>query len=148
MQKLFFYLLVFSTFMCHASHMQEYKSEDIGTVLIKNIENDLLDPIILLHSNDKLKLSFDYFGDKLNNYTYTFIHCDVNWAKSDLLPSEYLEGFFENYINEYSFSFNTTHNYINYECTFPNEDVNFLLSGNYMLVVSNNETRTIILKNR
>ena len=38
------------------------------------------------------------------------------------------------------------HNYVHYECTFPNEDVSFLLSGNYMLIVYNDETQEVILK--
>ena len=148
MNKLFFYILIFLTFSAKSEEIKEYTAKNIGTVLIKNIENDLLDPIILLNSNDKLKLSFDEFSDKLNNYTYTFIHCSANWEKSDLLPTEYLEGFTENYLNEYSFSFNTIHNYVHYECTFPNEDVSFILSGNYMLIVYNDETQKVILKKK
>ena len=57
---------------------------------------------------------------------YTFIHCDSNWGKSEIIYSEYLNGFYENYIEEYYYSFNTIQQYIHYELTFPNENINFL----------------------
>ena len=126
----------------------EWTSEKVATVLIKNIENNLLDPIIKLNSNDKLRLSFDTFGNTETNYMYSFTHCDSEWKKSDLLPSEYIEGFPENYIENYSLSFNTINNYVHYECVFPNENINFLLSGNYILRVWDPNTMNEIFRRR
>lgn len=92
-------------------------------------------PIIKKGNAEKLLLNFDLLGDKIENYYYTFVHCTKDWQKSDILPTDYLDGFPENQIEDYKNSFNTTVNYIHYRVSFPNEDVSFKISGNYILVV-------------
>jgi len=148
MKIIFFLILVLNIPVSKCSIIEEYTSQNIKTVLMRNIENNLLDPIIKLNSNDKVRLSFDELGNNISNYVYRFIHCDSEWKKSDLLPTEYIEGFNENYIENFSFSFNTIIDYVHYECTFPNENINFLLSGNYILIVQNEETEEVILKRK
>ena len=145
MKTICFLIFFLNIFIIKCEVIKEYISNNIHTVLIRNIANDLLDPIIQLNSNDVLKLSFDEIGDNATNYTYSFLHCDSEWRKSDLLPTEYIEGFTENYIENFSFSFNTIVNYVHYECLFPNENINFLLSGNYILHVKNENSGEIIL---
>ena len=142
----FFYFFYF--FVSKSEVFDEYTSNKIKTVLLHNIENKLVDPTIQLNSNDKIQLSFDELGTDMNNYTYSFIHCDYEWKKSDLLPSEYIEGFTENYIDNFSFSFNTNIDYVNYKCQFPNESVNFLISGNYILLVRNESDGEIVIKRK
>ncbi len=145
MKTICFLIFFLNIFITKCEVIKEYISNNIHTVLIRNVANDLLDPIIQLNSNDVLKLSFDEIGDNATNYTYSFLHCDSEWRKSDLLPTEYIEGFTENYIENFSFSFNTIINYVHYECLFPNENINFLLSGNYILHVKNENSGEIIL---
>ena len=128
--------------------LSEYFAENIKTVLIQNIENELLDPIINLNSNEQLLLSFDEIGTNLSNYKYSFVHCNSKWEKSDLIESDYLDGFYENYIEEYFFSFNTNVDYTNYQCVFPNENINFLKSGFYFLVIKNEDTGKEIIKKK
>ena len=77
---------------------------------------------------------------------YTFIHCDSNWGKSEMIYSEYLNGFYENYIEEYYYSFNTIQQYIHYELTFPNENINFLKSGNYIIIIYDEYMNPILTK--
>ena len=43
--------------------------------------------------------------------------------------------YFEDYINDYSQSFNTLRDYTHYSVSFPNENINIGYSGNYALVV-------------
>jgi hypothetical protein len=88
-----------------------------------------------LASNEKLVLNFDQLGDEPVSYNYSFIHCNKGWQKSDLNPTDYLEGFPENQIEKYDPSFNTKINYYHYSAVFPNERVNFKFSGNYIIVV-------------
>ena len=90
-------------------------------------------PIIELKGNVKLEISFDDISDKVNNYTYKIIHCDFDWNPSTISESDYIEGFRQNQFNNYSFSFNTYFKYVHYTLSLPNQDVNFLISGNYMI---------------
>ena len=140
MKPMFFLLVFVFFFKANSQILSEYFAENIKTVLIQNTKNELLDPIINLNSNEQLLLSFDEIGTNLANYKYSFIHCNSKWEKSDLIESDYLDGFYENYIEEYFFSFNTNVNYTNYQCIFPNENINFLKSGFYFLIVKNEDT--------
>jgi hypothetical protein len=92
-------------------------------------------PVITLNSNDKLVLSFDLLGDKIETFNYTFIHCDKDWNRSEIFPNEYLDGFPENPIEDFQHSFNTTVSYIHYKLVVPNDRVKLTLSGNYVLYV-------------
>ena len=123
------------------------------TSKIENLVNELLDPIIKLHSSEKLKLSFDILENafleiEATSYAYTFIHCNSDWERSNITQSEYLEGFFDNYINDYHFSFNTLSSYVHYECIFPNENINFKKSGNYIILVYDTEKNIPVLTKR
>lgn len=108
----------------------------------------LSDPIITLNSDDELLLCFDELTNDSKSYSYTFIHCTPDWEPSNLIKSEYISGFTTNPINNYTFSFNTTFNYIHYEFTFPNNDVQLLLSGNYIVQVLDdyNDNKVVLSK--
>ena len=118
------------------------------SVKLENTANELLDPIIKLNSSEKLTLSFDIIDNESNSYAYTFIHCNVNWEYSDIIQPEYLDGFFDNYIDDYRYSFNTVNPYVHYECSFPNENVNFKKSGNYIVLVYDVEKNIPIITKR
>ncbi len=92
-------------------------------------------PVFELGSDQHLVLRFDDLSDQVNNYSYTITHCDFDWFPSRLLPSEYMQGFNENPINDYKQSINTTISYVNYFLAIPNENAKLLLSGNYLLTV-------------
>ena len=153
MQKLHIIFYLLTTILSHSQpNLEEifYKdfnySNCIKSSTLTNNENELLDPIIKLNSNQTLKLSFDDLDNNLKYYMYTFIHCDSNWEKSDIMYSEYLNGFYENYIEEYYYSFNTIQQYIHYELTFPNENINFLKSGNYIIIIYDEYMNPILTK--
>ena len=153
MQKLHIIFYLLTALLCHSQpNLEEifYKdfnySNCIKSSTLTNNENELLDPIIKLNSNQTLKLSFDDLDNNLKYYMYTFIHCDSNWGKSEIIYSEYLNGFYENYIEEYYYSFNTIQQYIHYELTFPNENINFLKSGNYIIIIYDEYMNPILTK--
>lgn len=110
-------------------------NERIKTVQLYREDWNLSYPILRLNSNEKLALNFDLLEDQPENYYYTFIHCDKDWNQSDIFINEYLDGYEENPIEDYRASFNTTVSYYHYKLIFPNERVNFNLSGNYVLLV-------------
>jgi hypothetical protein len=107
----------------------------IRTVKLHEQSWDLSPPLIRLGSEQKLQLSFDDLEADLKNYSYTIIHCNSDWQPSDLILSEYLDGFPENYINGYQYSFNTLQRYTNYSVIFPNDNLRLTKTGNYLIKV-------------
>ena len=110
-------------------------NENIKTVQMYRDGFELSNPILELGEEANLVFKFDDLSGEVKNYTYTIIHCDAGWNESYLSQSDYLEGFTDNPIDDYALSFNTTFSYVNYRLNIPNENVQFLVSGNYALVV-------------
>jgi hypothetical protein len=110
-------------------------SEKIKTVQLYQEGWNLSFPSIKLNSDDKLSLHFDLLDNQAETYYYSFIHCDKDWKKSDIFPNDYLDGFYENPIDDYNPSFNTTVNYFHYKTSFPNDRIKFTVSGNYIVYV-------------
>jgi hypothetical protein len=109
--------------------------ENIQTILLYKAGFELSPPIIQLNSAEKLVLVFDDLDANYKQYRYTLIHCDAFWNNSDLQKMEYIEGFQDEFIEDYKFSFNTTVPYVNYILTFPSENMRIKKSGNYIIKV-------------
>lgn len=105
-------------------------------------------PVIFLGTNQQLELHFDDLKSEFDNYNYTFVHCNADWQPSNLLPSEYMKGFFNGIIQDYEYSTNTLYSYIHYSVSFPNEDIQFLSSGNYLLKVYGDNEEDLLLTRR
>lgn len=96
-------------------------------------------PLINLRSNTQLYLTFDDLDPDVKVYTYRVIHCDADWTPSDLNEGEYILGYQDEEIDNYEFSYNTFTPFTNYYLTFPNQDMAISKSGNYLLVVYDDE---------
>lgn len=96
-------------------------------------------PLIELNGNAQLRLSFDDLSDEVRRYSYKFIHCDANWEPSGLSPLEYNSGYAVDYLDDYDFSLRTLKEYIHYDLVFPNRNMQLDASGNYLLVVYDEE---------
>ncbi len=105
-------------------------------------------PLILLNSGEKLKLSFDDMEGGSKEFTYTIVHCDADWKPSDLRQYEYIDGYYEDYIYDYDFSFNTLRPFTHYQFVFPTEDLAPTKSGNYILKVYHEDPDSIYFTRR
>ena len=94
------------------------------------------EPVAQLGNGDEqLTLTFDDLEQVDRYYKYTFIHCTHDWKPSEMNPIEYLDGFMEDELTEYNYSFNTVTHYVHHSLTFPTPNMRFTRSGNYILFV-------------
>lgn len=115
--------------------------EGIKSVQLFREGNELSNPVYELGSDALLVLKFDDLSEVSKNYSYTIIHCDASWNESYIQQNEYLTGIPDNPLADNAQSFNTTVKYVNYQLRIPNEDCTPKLSGNYALVVFENNNR-------
>lgn len=107
-------------------------------------------PVIDIGSrfSGRLRLGFDDMEGGFKTYIYRIIHCDKDWYPSELEEIEYLEGFNYEEIDEFGYSVNPYSEYTHYELILPNEDVNWLISGNYLLAVYDEDYEIPIITRR
>lgn len=110
------------------------------TLQTKVNDNDQLPPVIMLNSDDLLNISFDELSSDRCYMRYELIHCDAAWRPDRLLPNEYVEGFNEGTIDDFSFSEATLVQYIHYRLLIPSPGMAIKLSGNYLLRVYDETT--------
>jgi len=108
---------------------------NIRTVLLHHETSELLPPLIPLYGEEKLTLSFDDMESDYKTYNYTIIHCDADWEPTNISPSEYINGYRDDIISDYKYSFNTLKRYTHYKLTFPNQVLQITKSGNYIIKV-------------
>jgi len=123
--------------------------ENIHTALLQVNGSALAYPIISLNNPQQLVLSFDDLDGDFTQYYYKLIHCNADWTVSDLTEFDYIEGFTEESIDDYRFAFNTLQDYTQYRVGIPNRNMQFTKSGNYILMVfQDNDVENIVLTKR
>ncbi|MFN2429215.1 MAG: DUF5103 domain-containing protein [Cryomorphaceae bacterium] len=109
--------------------------DKIKTLILHTTSSELQLPVINLNSDDQLVLRFDDLGENSRDMYYTFEHCSHDWEPSGLSKMDFIDGYNQDIINDFEFSFNTVHKYTNYKLEFPNSRVNLTRSGNYVIKV-------------
>jgi len=123
---------------------------NIRTVQFHQVGFEYLAPIIDLHGADQLELNFDDLDSEHKQYSIAFAYCNSDWSPSNLMVSEYLEGYYEiNLNNNFSYSMNTFQKYTYYNIIFPLNNVRFTKSGNYVVYVyENGDRQNLVLSRR
>jgi hypothetical protein len=117
----------------------EVFTPNIQSLQVKVNNNWLAPPIINLNSDDILEVSFDELSHEYHRFQYVISHCNADWTPSGLNEIDYLEGFNNSPIEDYQNSVNTTMLYTHYRISFPNEQVKFKVSGNYIVSIYNDD---------
>ncbi|MFT7901294.1 DUF5103 domain-containing protein [Tenacibaculum ascidiaceicola] len=117
------FLLVVSTF-----------AQNIKTIQLRPKNNpNFYAPITRL--GDVLKLSFDDLDADSKQYQYKIEHMTHDWKPSSMTSNQYIEGFEQNEIINFTNSFNTLQPYTHYSVEIPNQNTIITKSGNYLISV-------------
>lgn len=92
-------------------------------------------PVIEVNSDQTLTLKFDELGFDIRTFRVRFTHHNSDWSPSSLIPNFYLQGFMEDRITDSRASKVQRPSYIHYTYEFPNNNLDFLISGNYMIEI-------------
>ena len=125
-----------------------YKSY-IQTVQLHESSFEANPAILKFNADEQLELSFDDLEADKKMYSISFVHCDANWQPSNLVSAEYLNGFFEANILNFNFSTNTIQKYTHYAIMFPQSNMQFSKTGNYIVYVyQDNDKEKIVITKR
>jgi len=107
---------------------------------IKSIElyrkgNSENPPIIKLGSSERLVLEFDELTSLGGQYSIRFTHHNQDWSPSNIPEIWYLEGINDLVVQNGDANELSKPNYFRYKTEFPNRQLKFLASGNYLLHV-------------
>jgi hypothetical protein len=142
--KLYFILCTLFTAVCFSqAEIEVAPPFNIKTVsFCQNGQNVI--PIFQL--GDSFQLQFDDLYGNEANYYYSITHCDYDWKPSQLSRNEYLNGFDDQRIQDYTNSFNTLQIYSHYRVAFPNRLTQLRVSGNYVLKILNEDKEVVFSK--
>ena len=59
-------------------------------------------PVVELGGDDRVRIEFDEISPEMRYMRYSLLHCDANWQPSQLVESDYVDGFNEADIEECS----------------------------------------------
>lgn len=163
MFKIYFGLLSLFLFSCSGSSSISSSLNDLvsqnnpGLLLVKNqlpapssfqsIQlyrkgNAQNPPILSLNRDEKLVFEFDELTSISGQFRIKFEHFDQNWNPSNIPEAWYLDGFNEIIISGGIDNALSKPSFFHYRTEFPNRQLNFLTSGNYMVHVHDYTTNT------
>jgi hypothetical protein len=102
--------------------------------------------IPIFQLGNTFQLQFDDLHASEDNYYYKITHCDYDWKQSQLSTNEYLVGFDDQRIQDYSNSLNALQIYSHYRITFPNKLTQLKVSGNYIINILNEDKEVVFSK--
>lgn len=126
----------------------EIFSPNIASLQVMAGDDWLSMPVVEFNGENCINIGFDELSHTFHRYTYRIEHCEADWSVSEgLFESDYIEGFAEgNTIDNNEQSLNTNTLYTHYSLTIPNERCKVKMSGNYrVVVVDDNDDQAPVL---
>ncbi|SDW36633.1 protein of unknown function [Lutibacter oricola] len=139
----YFNFLFICLFVSQISNAQSKFAEPeyIKTIILKPSGANLYAPYVRL--GQTITLSFDDLNADEYDYSYRIEHCTIDWKPSDLIDSEFISGYAEDRIRNFTNSFNTLLPYTHYSVSIPNEDTRIKISGNYIISVLDEDNQVV-----
>ncbi len=133
-------LLLFSNSISFSQEKEINPPYHIKTIsFVQNGQN----AIPLFQLGDSFQLQFDDLHGTEDNYYYKITHCDYDWKQSQLSINEYLTGFDNQRIQDYTNSLNALQIYSHYRISFPNKLTQLKVSGNYIISILNEDQEVV-----
>lgn len=142
MQKNIFYIffLLFSLKLFAQKVSEKEPPFNIKSISI-NKGAESIYPIFKL--GEVFSLEFDDLLAQNSDYYYQIKHCNADWSVSQLRTTEYISGFDNIRIHSFENSFNTLQSFTHYKLNLPNKDTRFLVSGNYIVEILDEDRELI-----
>lgn len=122
---------------------------NIQTVQLYLHGNQLAYPELSLNGGDKLNLEFDDLDANAKNYYYTYQLCNADWTPVQISSFDYIRGFAQNPIRDYTYSSIALTRYTHYHAILPEQGSVITRSGNYLLkVFLDNDTSKLAFTKR
>ena len=133
--KTFLYFIIFTLPIFLFAQVEEVNPPDyIKTINFGGDTDETQLPI--LSFGDYVQLEFDALNGNEDDFYYKIKHYNFDWTPSVLVQSEYMDGFDNQRIREYTNSFNTFQIFSHYKLTLPNNETRRLkVSGNYIIFI-------------
>lgn len=147
MNKKWFFLIFLGVSLCSWSQNNATRILDssIRSLRMQMVHHPTLSrPYLILEAggvidgsdeDNSVEISFDQLSHDVHQYTYSIKHLNADLRPSDLQSFEYVRGFTTADITNYEHSINTQVNYTHYAFTFPNEDMQLVASGWYLIYI-------------
>lgn len=110
-------------------------SKSVRTVQLYRGDDEQRLPVVTLGEDPPLTLEFDLMKEQGRPLSISFEHADRTWRR-DLSASQTLESYQNDRLLDYRPSRGTDVSYVHYRYRFPNDEVRFRISGNYILRVT------------
>lgn len=110
-------------------------AKSVRTIQLYQGDDERRLPVASLGGETSVTLEFDLMTEQGRPLSVYFQHADRRWRR-DLSSSQVLESFQNDRLLDYRPSRGTDVSYVHYRYRFPNDDIRFRISGNYILRVT------------
>lgn len=123
---------------------QMVADENVGSIELSKSGSRSSAPVIELGSNQQLRIRFDLLEFESRQLTIRFTHHNPDWSRSSVPVEFFMDGFYLLFLDNGEVNQHIRPYYRTYKYDFPNEEISFLRSGNYMLHIEDSDHGSLL----